>query len=228
MEEWRDYGYVDAMKDDYRLILIDARGHGGSDKPHDVEAYDLKPRSADVVAVLDDIGVDKAHFWGYSMGGEVCFGLAKYAPERALSFMIGGMSPYEVGFKILDPRVQRLRQGMEAYVAAIEERQGPVEPVRRARILANDSEALVAAAIEKRDFKGIEEVLPTMTMPCLVYVGELIEFLFTGAQEAVKHMPNVTWVPMTGLGHVEASTQSDLVLPHVTAFLNKVAEGPGR
>ena len=65
MEEWRDYGYVDAMKDDYRLILIDARGHGGSDKPHDVEAYDLKPRSADVVAVLDDIGVDKPHFWGY-------------------------------------------------------------------------------------------------------------------------------------------------------------------
>lgn len=29
---------MDAMKDDYRLILIDARGHGGSDKPHDVEA----------------------------------------------------------------------------------------------------------------------------------------------------------------------------------------------
>jgi pimeloyl-ACP methyl ester carboxylesterase len=38
IEDWFDCGYVDALKLDYRLILVDARGHGGSDKPHDPRA----------------------------------------------------------------------------------------------------------------------------------------------------------------------------------------------
>ena len=35
IEGWYEYGYVDVLKRDYQLILIDARGHGASDKPHD-------------------------------------------------------------------------------------------------------------------------------------------------------------------------------------------------
>ena len=50
LESWYDYGYVSALKDDYRLVLLDARGHGASDKPHRPEAYDLQKRVEDVVA----------------------------------------------------------------------------------------------------------------------------------------------------------------------------------
>ena len=39
LEVFRLVGYVEALKSDYRLILIDARGHGASDKPHDSDAY---------------------------------------------------------------------------------------------------------------------------------------------------------------------------------------------
>jgi pimeloyl-ACP methyl ester carboxylesterase len=35
LETWYDLGYVEALKPQYRLILIDARGHGASDKPHE-------------------------------------------------------------------------------------------------------------------------------------------------------------------------------------------------
>lgn len=38
-ERWRDTGYVASLSDTYHLILIDARGHGGSDNPHDWAAY---------------------------------------------------------------------------------------------------------------------------------------------------------------------------------------------
>ena len=48
--DWYEAGYVDALKPDYRLVLIDARGHGASDKPHDPDAYLLGERVADVVA----------------------------------------------------------------------------------------------------------------------------------------------------------------------------------
>jgi pimeloyl-ACP methyl ester carboxylesterase len=62
--DWVDLGYVEALQDRHRLILIDARGHGQSDKPHDPAAYDLPLRAADVVAVLDELGVQHADFLG--------------------------------------------------------------------------------------------------------------------------------------------------------------------
>ena len=96
MENWYDYGYVSALKNDYRLILLDARGHGGSDKPHTPDAYELEKRVEDIVAVLDDLGIAKAHYFGYSMGGWIGFGVARYAPERFRSLIIGGAAPYAI------------------------------------------------------------------------------------------------------------------------------------
>jgi pimeloyl-ACP methyl ester carboxylesterase len=93
IDDWYDFGYVDALKRDYRLILLDARGHGQSDKPHDPSAYRLNKRVADVTSVAD-AGVAKAHFWGYSMGGWIGFGMAKYAPGRVDCLVIGGAHPY--------------------------------------------------------------------------------------------------------------------------------------
>ena len=71
LQNWGAYGYVDALKGAYRLILIDARGHGDSDKPHNVDQYELSLRVGDVTSVLDDLGVGKAHYLGYSMGGRI-------------------------------------------------------------------------------------------------------------------------------------------------------------
>jgi pimeloyl-ACP methyl ester carboxylesterase len=82
LEDWFECGYVAALRPRYQLILVDARGHGGSDKPHDEASYTLDRQAADVTTVLDAVGVEKAHFWGYSMGGYIGFGMAKHAPER--------------------------------------------------------------------------------------------------------------------------------------------------
>ena len=72
LESWYEPGYVDALQQDYRLILIDARGHGASDKPHDPEAYVLQRRVDNIVAVLDHLDIPKAHFlairWAAGLG----------------------------------------------------------------------------------------------------------------------------------------------------------------
>lgn len=68
LDDWRDFGYVDALKVRRKLILIDARGHGKSDKPHDPSCYSLASRVSDFVAVLDTLRIPKADFMGYSMG----------------------------------------------------------------------------------------------------------------------------------------------------------------
>jgi len=44
LKRWYALGYVDALRARYRLILVDARGHGESDKPHDPAAYGLHLR----------------------------------------------------------------------------------------------------------------------------------------------------------------------------------------
>ncbi len=59
-DAWHTGGHVSALKDEFEVITMDARGHGRSDKPHDLSAYSLRNRVLDVTAVLDDAGVDKS------------------------------------------------------------------------------------------------------------------------------------------------------------------------
>src|SRR6266508_3473091 len=68
LQDWYEVGYVAALGGAYRLILVDARGHGASDKPHDPAAYRDHLMAGDVLAVLDDLAIAGAHFFGYSMG----------------------------------------------------------------------------------------------------------------------------------------------------------------
>jgi pimeloyl-ACP methyl ester carboxylesterase len=82
LQNWYAYGYVAALRQNYQLILIDARGHGQSDKLYDPQAYALQHRVEDVLAVLDALRIDNAHYLGYSMGGRIGFGIVKYHPVR--------------------------------------------------------------------------------------------------------------------------------------------------
>ena len=63
LEDWFEEGYAAAFLPEYQLILIDARGHGGSDKLHDAAAYTLDRRVADVTVVLDALRIETADFW---------------------------------------------------------------------------------------------------------------------------------------------------------------------
>ena len=223
MDNWDDFGYVAALKDDYRLVLLDARGHGGSDKPRAPEAYALEKRVGDIVAVLDDLGFAKAHYFGYSMGGWIGFGAARYAPERFRSLIIGGADPYA-----RDASGQRefvrvaLEEGPEAFVAMWEEEFGALPPALRERMLAYDYETLLVAA---QDHESLEAVLPTMSMPCLLFAGELDE---PGpVEECARLIADATFFTLPGLDHGGAITRSDLVLPHVKRFLAAVDQHAG-
>jgi pimeloyl-ACP methyl ester carboxylesterase len=215
LESWYEMGYVEALKNDYRLIVVDARGHGGSDKPHDPTAYTHEIHVADLVAVLDDLTIPTAHFLGYSMGGRIGFALATYASARFSSLIIGGANPYQRNREQFDARLQALQRGPDSIVALWD---GVVSPALRARLLANDGEAMAASWLGRMRGPGLEDVLPTMRMPCLLFVGEA-DGAYAGVKECVQHMPNVTFVSLPDLKHSETFFRSDLVLPHVLKFL---------
>jgi pimeloyl-ACP methyl ester carboxylesterase len=216
---WRDCGYVESLRNDYKLILIDARGHGGSEKLHNPDAYKLELLVSDVVGVLDDLRISKAHFLGFSMGGWIGFGIGKYASERFHSLIIGAMSPYRDPNELND-LLELLKKEKDFIWASfgIEKIFRPrVASRQKARWMTNDLEALIAL-VSKDWLLSLEDVLPTITMPCLLFVGEADRF-YPDVKKCADSMLNATFVSFPNLGHIETLYRSDLVIPYIKKFL---------
>jgi pimeloyl-ACP methyl ester carboxylesterase len=216
LEDWSECGYVAALRPRYRLILLDARGHGGSDKPHDEASYALDRRVADVTTVLDAVGVAKAPFWGYSMGGWIGFAMARHAAHRVDALVIGGQHPFardQAGFR------QLIRDGIagggDAFVAAVEKMIGPISDAHAARLRAADLKAWLAAT---QDRASIEDVLEKLTMPCCLYAGEA-DPMFAQVKAASGRIPNARFFSLPGLSHLQAFSESGSVVPPVMEFL---------
>jgi pimeloyl-ACP methyl ester carboxylesterase len=225
LQDWRreDVAVAQVLRDDYRLILMDPRGHGRSDKPHDAAAYHVETRVRDITAVLDAEGINRAHYWGYSMGGGAGFGLGIYAPDRVRSLILGGTSPYATDRPDNAGVVAELRQGtMEDFVAAMEARVGsPLPPEARAGWLANDPLALAASADASATQPDLGARIAEITAPTLIYAGDQ-DAPFAGARRAAEAIPGATFVALSGLNHALAFRTREAILPHVRAFLARV------
>ncbi len=87
---WGLPGVIRNLTPHYRVIAMDCRGHGQSDKPTEVQDYGVK-MVEDVIALLDHLKIEKAHIVGYSMGGMITMKLLATHPERVKSAVVGGM-----------------------------------------------------------------------------------------------------------------------------------------
>lgn len=217
---WYRCGYVDALKRNYRLVLIDARGHGKSDKPHDRAAYTSQVGTADVFAVLDALDIHRSSFWGYSMGGAIGLSALTMAPERITALVAGGATAEAEN---LGSRMQHVDgSDPEAFVAAFESlMKASFPPGRRAEILASDTRALAAAMQDRPSLIG---QLSKVTTPCLLYVGDQ-DFRFANARATAERMPNAKLEVLPGLDHPAGFLRSDLVLPLALRFLEGVTKG---
>jgi pimeloyl-ACP methyl ester carboxylesterase len=163
----RDLDLAHALRDEFRLIYVDHRGLGRSDKPHDPDAYAMPLRVADAVAVLDELGIERVPFIGMSWGGRLGFGIGEHAPQRMLSLVIGGQQPYRWPDSLLtrlvtDGLIDAQMQGMEAIIQAMEAFWKIRFPeALRARFLDNDPAALKAAWTRGLAEGAVAQGLPT-------------------------------------------------------------------
>ncbi len=201
--DFYEYGWVQELQDSYELILIDPRGHGYSDKPHEVAAYDPKLMVQDILAVMDVLTISKTCYLGVSQGGVLGYGLLKYAPERLQALLVGAADPYIWNPKEMDLVYDKLRRGMKAYL----EWDIPDSPNLTVtdwfmcRRLANDPEALIAC-IEAGRGIGFEEVIPANTVPCLLFVG-MEDSYYPYVKRCAEEMPNTQLLEIPNRAHGE-------------------------
>ncbi|MDX1797513.1 MAG: alpha/beta hydrolase [Candidatus Lokiarchaeia archaeon] len=86
---WKHTNWIETLKDNYRVILLDCRGHGKSDKPHGNSDYGQKMND-DIIKLMEHLSIDKANFFGYSMGAALTFRLLVTNPEIIISAILGG------------------------------------------------------------------------------------------------------------------------------------------
>jgi pimeloyl-ACP methyl ester carboxylesterase len=231
LEIWYELNYVRVMQEDCRLILVDARGHGESDKPHDPAAYRIELMASDIVSVLDELGLEKAHYMGYSSGGALGFALARYAPGRCSSLILGGTYPYaspDDGSWHAE-RIEALERqttadfvaGLEGFLASLHF--PPLSARMRAAMLKHDTRALIAWHQAVRDMAGLsfEDVLGTISAPCLLYAGEDAEE-YALAQKAAQEIPGASFVGIPRGGHLEGGTWIDILWPHISRVVKSV------
>ena len=243
LEQFYFMGWVEALRSHYQLIPMDVRGHGQSDKPHDPEAYRTELLVRDLTAVLDSLGLEKAHYFGYSMGGEIGYGVARYAPGRVSSLILGGANAEDPDPGHPSPGSERvialLRSGRESAVAYLGERlaeevrtsQRPsvlerILPQRLKLVSECDPEALAAMVRMQwqKEQLRIREVLPNLEVPCLVFAGEK-DSVCEGQKTVCALIPRGRFVSFPSVGHIEASARLDLALPPTLKFLNDVDQG---
>jgi pimeloyl-ACP methyl ester carboxylesterase len=215
LDTWRGLGYVSALRHDYELILIDARGHGQSDKPHRPDDYTFDKRVADVTAVLDHAGVERPVFRGYSMGGHVGYAVLCYAPERFRAVVIGGAQPYRRDPTLSASRAAMFRQrGMAGYADDLEQRAGrPLPDAFRAQILSNDSDALAANDIASGNAPDFAEAVASAPIPVLVYCGER-DSVYADAQRAAVGHPQVTFIGVPDAGQLLGNRHLEFLNAH--------------
>lgn len=164
---WEATGWVAALAEAGRgAIVPDLRGHGGSDAPHDPAAYSPDLLAQDLLAVLDEQGVDRVDVIGYSMGSWVSLALVGLAPHRVRRLVVGGVGTVE----------QFGRWGVAPVQAALRGEPAALDPTSPlAPLLASirqapgiDREALAACAAGMA-----EHPLPlASTVPTLLVAGD--------------------------------------------------------
>ena len=228
LELWRAAGYVETLARDRRCILFDHRGHGRSDHPLGSDANHLDRYAADVVALLDRLGIDRSDFWGYSNATYTGLVVADRHPDRIgrliFSGGLGRVTTAQLA-ATMDERVKVLRENRwEVMIAGFEKEEVRAVPEwMLERIRATAIEPVIAWRQARVAWGWDEwEAMPRIKAPALFLVGEL-EDPDKETAEAARLMPEASCVFLPGLGHINAFLRSDLALPHALHFLGGAA-----
>lgn len=195
---WVAPGWVKTLADaGYRAIALDNRGHGRSGKSTAPQDYTPSKMAADAAALLDHLGIARAHVFGYSMGARVSAFLALEHPEKVAALILGGLGYGMVdGVGDWDPIAEAL---VAPDAAAISHPRGKMFRAF-ADQTRSDREALAACIATSRELLG-EEDAARIRMPVLVGVGTKDD-IAGSAERLAALMPDAEAFAIEGRDHM--------------------------
>lgn len=199
---WMRAGYVEALPG-RRLILIDPRGHGLSDRPPELRAHGIREYVQDVLAVLDAEGVERTAFWGYSDGARVGVELAASAPGRVSALVAMGVLDEPADVRRRAARAFR-ELGMGELVRLIQRDEGLDAPDWVWLLFAETDVEMLCLELEAwAQWPGAWSAAPHVRCPALCLAGERED---PGDELAglADRMPQGLSVLLPGAGHLGA------------------------
>jgi pimeloyl-ACP methyl ester carboxylesterase len=207
---WGATKVIDALAKDFRVVALDCRGHGKSDKPH-AAGYGIE-MIEDVARLMDHLGIAKAHIVGYSMGGAITGKFITSHPDRVISAVFGGSSP-RLGWtaqseKDSEELASSLEQGkgMRPLILRLlppnEPRPTDEEIDQRSRASLGRNDAIALAFVQRgnRDQTVTLAQVRGLKMPVLAVVGGA-DPLKAGVDAFKKLLPSLNVVVIDGATH---------------------------
>ena len=181
---WLFHNQIEALRDAYRCVAIDWRGQGASNAP--AGEYDMDTLTEDAVALINELGVDKVHYVGLSMGGFVGMRIAARHPEllRSLTLLDTSAMPEDkenvssyrtlarayriIGIKPIAKKVYPIMFGSKSLS---DPAMKPVVAEWISQLSRVNRSGMVKAIYGVVDRKGVEDELSNIKTPTLVVVG---------------------------------------------------------
>jgi pimeloyl-ACP methyl ester carboxylesterase len=184
----------------YRVVGLDCRGHGRSDKPHDPAAYALEKMAADVGRLLDHLEINTAEYIGYSLGARIGLQAMLDLGNRIRRAVPGGVgwggAFHEAG------NIARAMRGEPTSSA-----QAKTFYEFAAARPTNDLEALAACILGPQPNLNAER-LRSIKSQVLVVVGELDDIVGE-VDRLVESIPNARLVTVAGRNHMSTVPASE-------------------
>lgn len=216
-DNWVATGWVrDLLRAGYRVIGLDQRGHGASDKPHEPEDYHLRTLATDVEAVLDTYLVDEAFYVGYSLGARVGWEVSKDFSSRIPRVVLGGVPDgVPLGRLDLDQVRAYVEQGTpvtdqvtQNYIALTE------------RVGGNDLRALLAIATGMRASGTVDPDPANAPRQPIMFATGSEDAIIEGSRALAAACPDNRFVEIPGRHHFNAPG-SRVFREAAIAFLNE-------
>lgn len=214
---WR--GQVEAFRDRYRLIAWDMRGHGLTEVPEELPYFSQAATVADMAALLDRLGIDRAVIAGHSLGGFLSLAFHVDCPARVRALYLQGCGP---GYRSdtsraawnerAEKRARTLEAGGLAALGGASE--VPVSIQRSATGLA-----LAARGILSQVDSRVIDSLPHISVPVLIVIGAGDTYYLQGSEYMASRIPGARNVVVPDAGHGVNVDQPAIVNAALERFL---------
>ena len=215
--DWWELGYVDRLVAlGRRVLVVDPLGHGGSDRPHQPDAYKWPDVALDILATMEAAGVARATLWGFSRGAALAASATIETPARVVGLVLGaGGDLSDTPPVALSPPIETLLAGDWAAFFATPGGAIYADATRRYHERVNDPRAFGAALAGRRLFP-YDIDLGRVSVPSLVYTGSEDE---PDRDRRTAQALRVEFHELPGLDHRTGLSATDRVMAVVEPFL---------